>query len=876
MSGFGEKPFGLSQQRPAGFGAFGSNISDSNRPGGWTLGSGAPSSTGSFDATIRSSYETSGNPATSFGTRSTSSAAAFPPVTTTTSTPGIFATSRGNATNTFGSTGFGVKSFGSSAMETDFGTSMSPKTTQFGSNAPTGFRAPTMSAFGAPSQPFGGWAWGKPVPDTSKQLFSPFVESELGSRQKCSYQNLCFQGPYQNSSQEELRLADYALGHRYGSSFGFGGSSFGTGYGTSMQRSASGPPQIFGMGSQQGAFGTGFGAKPTGATGFGSVPTTTSPFGQAKAGETFVWGQKSQGPNVFGTQPHGFQRPTSSQRDFGVSGSPGFGFARPCYGSAPKESCTSWSGPSIFQAQGQQQAQGSTSFAEAKKPSSSQPPTGSTFRTDLSTAPNPFASAATQVSAISGPSSTSQRSWVTERYATTQPGQLATQLPSTEMPVSRVQVPQSFGQQTQYGQTSSPYYQVPRRPSSDTRLIQQPLQDATRATIQPQLVAKIDEITAYGPPWLFLTTEEKQQQQDQGPLAVRRASKGKLRSQSIPAGFSFRSPIFAPRHVPQGSPKSGFRHGLYPASYPVKKRPLSSDWMRPPDLGDELIRSPSRGGSDHRRTSEDTISTGGHRKGLSTVEKSLSQISKQLKTLEINQDRGRDLFVSSSKRRGQKESIGTTASTDLVDPGREGGAKIKAPGTTTESSEQASSPPSPGNALVISDHGVDVEQNKTMKVRQPIPAGEYWILPSKEDILAMNKDQRKRVTDLIIGRENVGVIRFKHPIDFTGIDLESLLGGLVILESRSATVYPDSFGLKPPPGEGFNVPASISLENSWPRKKTKGKGLSEEEAKRQVANHIERLKSVEGTRFESYNEEDGTWTFSVNHFSTYNQIIYNN
>ncbi|KNB04458.1 hypothetical protein FOXG_07266 [Fusarium oxysporum f. sp. lycopersici 4287] len=163
-----------------------------------------------------------------------------------------------------------------------------------------------------------------------------------------------------------------------------------------------------------------------------------------------------------------------------------------------------------------------------------------------------------------------------------------------------------------------------------------------------------------------------------------------------------------------------------------------------------------------------------------------------------------------------------------------------------------------------------------MKVRQPIPAGEYWILPSKEDILAMNKDQRKRVTDLIIGRENVGVIRFKHPIDFTGIDLESLLGGLVILESRSATVYPDSFGLKPPPGEGFNVPASISLENSWPRKKTKGKGLSEEEAKRQVANHIERLKSVEGTRFESYNEEDGTWTFSVNHFSTYNQIIYNN
>ncbi|EGU82280.1 hypothetical protein FOXB_07214, partial [Fusarium oxysporum f. sp. conglutinans Fo5176] len=276
---------------------------------------------------------------------------------------------------------------------------------------------------------------------------------------------------------------------------------------------------------------------------------------------------------------------------------------------------------------------------------------------------------------------------------------------------------------------------VPGRPSSDIRLIQQPLQDASRATIQPQLVAKIDEITAYGPPWLFLTTEEKQQQQDDSPLAVRRASKGKPRSQSVPAGFSFRSPRLAPCDMSPGSPRSSFRHALYPASYPVKRTLLSSDWMGLPDLGHELTRSPSRRGSDQRRTSEDTISTGGHRKGFNIVEKSLSQISKQLKTLEIDQDRGRDLF---------------------------------------------------------------------------------------EDLLAMDKDQRKRVTDLTIGWENVGVIRFKHPVDFTGIDLESLLGGLVILESRSATVYPDSFGLKPPPGEGLNVPASISLESSWPRKKTKG------------------------------------------------------
>ncbi|KAM0080498.1 hypothetical protein ACKRZS_007343 [Fusarium odoratissimum] len=827
MSEFGKKPFGQWQQLPTGFDAFGSNIHNSNHPSRWGFGPGTPSSTGPFATTRGSFYGASGDPVSSLGPRLSSSAPTIPPTTTGTgwlehhsNTQGLTALSdpgTSNVTNHADSIGFGGGFFGSSAKKTSFSTGMSPSTAGFGSNAWTRFRTPTTSVFSAPSQSFGGWAWGIPATDTSKQPFSPFVESELGNRQKSSYQNLCFQGPYKSFSQEELRLADYALGHRYGLSFGFSGPSFGTGFGTSMQRSASGPPKTFGIGSQQGAFGTGF----------GSATTTTSPFGQTKAGETFVWGQKSQGPSVFGTQPDGFQRPTSSQRDFGVSGSSGFGFSqRP------------W--------------------------------------TDLSTSPNPFASAAPQVSALSGHSSTSQRPWVTDRYSTTQAGQQATQFPSTEMLVGRVQVPQPFGQQTQYGQTGNLYYQVPGRPSSDTRLIQQPLQDASRATIQPQLFAKIDEITAYGPPWLFLTTEEKQQQQDEGPLAVRRASKGKPRSQSVPAGFSFRSPRLAPCHMSLGSPRSSFRHALYPASYPVKRTLLSSDWMGPPDLGHELTRSPSRRGSDQRRTGEDTISTGGHRKGFNIVEKSLSQISKQLKTLEIDQDRGRDLLVSSSNRRGQKESIGTTALTGIADPGREGGAKRQTPGTTTETSEHTSSPTSPGNTLIISDHEANVEQNKTIKVQRPIPGGEYWIRPSKEDILAMDKDQRKRVTDLTIGRENVGVIRFKHPVDFTGIDLESLLGGLVILESQSATVYPDSFGLRPPPGEGLNVPASISLESSWPRKKTKGEDLSDDEARRQVASHIERLKSVAGTSFESYSEEDGTWTFSVNHFSTYNQVMCNN
>ncbi|EXM12518.1 hypothetical protein FOTG_18981 [Fusarium oxysporum f. sp. vasinfectum 25433] len=328
MSEFGKKPFGQWQQLPTGFDAFGSNIHNSNHPSRWDFGSGTPSSTGPFATTRGSFYGASGDPVGSLGPRLSSSAPTFPPTTTGTgwlehhsNTQGLTALSdpgTSNVTNHADSTGFGGGFFGSSAKKTGFSTGMSPSTAGFGSNTWTRFRTPTTSVFSAPSQSFGGWAWGIPATDTSKQPFSPFVESELGNRQKSSYQNLCFQGPYKSFSQEELRLADYALGHRYGLSFGFSGPSFGTGFGTSMQRSASGPPQTFGIGSQQGAFGTGF----------GSATTTTSPFGQTKAGETFAWGQESQGPNVFGTQPDGFQRSISSQRDFGVSGSPGFGFSQ--------------------------------------------------------------------------------------------------------------------------------------------------------------------------------------------------------------------------------------------------------------------------------------------------------------------------------------------------------------------------------------------------------------------------------------------------------------------------------------------------------------------------------------------------------------------
>ncbi|KAH8662726.1 hypothetical protein BGZ61DRAFT_485188 [Ilyonectria robusta] len=90
MSDLGKNPFGQPQPQPQppGFGAFGSNIRNSNRPSSWFSGSSTPSS---FGTTQGSFPGTSGefvilsspspDPLGSFGPRLSSSAHTFPPTT---------------------------------------------------------------------------------------------------------------------------------------------------------------------------------------------------------------------------------------------------------------------------------------------------------------------------------------------------------------------------------------------------------------------------------------------------------------------------------------------------------------------------------------------------------------------------------------------------------------------------------------------------------------------------------------------------------------------------------------------------------------------------------------------------------------------------
>jgi nuclear pore complex protein Nup98-Nup96 len=134
-----------------------------------------------------------------------------------------------------------------------------------------------------------------------------------------------------------------------------------------------------------------------------------------------------------------------------------------------------------------------------------------------------------------------------------------------------------------------------------------------------------------------------------------------------------------------------------------------------------------------------------------------------------------------------------------------------------------------------------------------------------DELQNMNRIQRQKIDKFTVGRENVGYIEFLYPVDVSGIELDELCGGIIQLEPRSATVYPIS-AKKPPVGKGLNVPAQITLEQSWPRG---GRDKRIASDPKRFNKHIERLKRIPDTKFINYDKDTGIWTFSVEHFTTY-------
>ena len=218
-----------------------------------------------------------------FGTTNTSnSGSLFGGGTQTAGTTGGFGTGGG-----FGSTGT-TGGFGANATAAPTGGSL------FGGAKPTGFGTSatgtggfgTSGGFGStaaptttPSTGFGGsgTAFQGALPNcegTGGTPFSPWNEKDTSSANTTNhYQSICFMQPYNKWSFEELRLADYQQGRRFGNGSGqaggFGAPAFGTattgGFG---QQNTTATPGGFGASTTP--FG---GAATTAPTGFGTTQT---------------------------------------------------------------------------------------------------------------------------------------------------------------------------------------------------------------------------------------------------------------------------------------------------------------------------------------------------------------------------------------------------------------------------------------------------------------------------------------------------------------------------------------------------------------------------------------------------------------------------
>lgn len=192
-----------------------------------------------------------------------------------------------------------------------FGSSNNQSTTSFGG-------APLSSALGSNNTECQG---------TGSTAFSAYAEKETPSgNQTNHFQSITFIHPYKNFSFEELRLADYNQGRRFGNGSGQAGA-FGTSTGFGGfggQNTASG----FGSNNQ----GTGlFGAQTSSAAPFGGAQTATSGFGANNTGGGLFGSATSKPGGIFGStasQPTtgGLFGNSNQSGGFGAQSTTGTGF----------------------------------------------------------------------------------------------------------------------------------------------------------------------------------------------------------------------------------------------------------------------------------------------------------------------------------------------------------------------------------------------------------------------------------------------------------------------------------------------------------------------------------------------------------------------
>ncbi|KAL8941084.1 MAG: hypothetical protein Q9216_002455 [Gyalolechia sp. 2 TL-2023] len=332
--------FGQNNQQSSGFGGFGSNNNSGTGFGqpsntGFGASSGPTTGSGLFGTSNNNNsggfggFGATGSTASPFGATNTSGFGA-----NTSSGGGMF----GSNTATSGTTtGFG--GFGSSNANTSGGLFGGGNKPAFGGSQPAtgGSLFGGSNAFGSstnqPTTAFGGAPLSSALGSNNTECqgtgstpFQAFTEKENATgNQTNHYQSITFMQPYKNFSFEELRLADYNQGRRYGNGSGQAGA-FGTstGFGGFGGQNTAG-----GFGSNNQSTGV-FGAQTSSAAPFSGSQTSTSGFGTNNAGTGLFGNATSKPGGIFGStasQPAGGLFGNSNQSGgFGAQSNTGTGF----------------------------------------------------------------------------------------------------------------------------------------------------------------------------------------------------------------------------------------------------------------------------------------------------------------------------------------------------------------------------------------------------------------------------------------------------------------------------------------------------------------------------------------------------------------------
>lgn len=143
--------------------------------------------------------------------------------------------------------------------------------------------------------------------------------------------------------------------------------------------------------------------------------------------------------------------------------------------------------------------------------------------------------------------------------------------------------------------------------------------------------------------------------------------------------------------------------------------------------------------------------------------------------------------------------------------------------------------------------------------------GEYWSLPPVVELQRLSFTELQSVKDFTVGRVGFGTIQFLQPVDLTSVpSIADIPGKIVTFEHVECVLYPDE-RLKPPQGEGLNVPARIKLDRCWALDKSTREPIKDPNDTK----HLQRLRKMreqDGAEFVGFDMETGVWEFTVQEF----------